>query len=54
MMRVESTISGTVSVILPCYNVAPYLDQCLESLVKRGLTPKSEAYGYAKDKKLFE
>lgn len=35
MMRVESTISGTVSVILPCYNVAPYLDQCLESLVRQ-------------------
>jgi twitching motility protein PilT len=30
------------------------LDQCLESLVKRGLTSKAEAYGYAKDKKLFE
>lgn len=25
----------TVSVILPCYNVAPYLDQCLESLVRQ-------------------
>mgnify|MGYP000830198599 FL=1 len=33
MMRVESSINGTVSIILPCYNVAPYLDQCLESLV---------------------
>ena len=30
------------------------LDQCLEGLVKRGLTSKSEAYTYAKDKKLFE
>jgi len=30
------------------------LDQCLESMVKRGLTSKAEAYTYAKDKKLFE
>ena len=30
------------------------LDQCLEGLVKRGLTSKAEAYTYAKDKKLFE
>lgn len=30
------------------------LDQCLEMLVKRGLIAKSEAYSYAKDKKLFE
>lgn len=26
-------MNGTVSIILPCYNVAPYLDECLESLV---------------------
>ena len=30
------------------------LDQCLEQLVKRGTVSKAEAYGYAKDKKLFE
>ena len=28
-------MDGTVSIILPCYNVAPYLDKCLESLVRQ-------------------
>lgn len=28
-------MDGTVSIILPCYNVAPYLDECLESLVRQ-------------------
>lgn len=30
------------------------LDQCLEGLLKRGIISKSEAHGYAKEKKLFE
>ena len=28
-------ISGTVSIILPCYNVAPYLNKCLGSLAEQ-------------------
>lgn len=28
-------MDGTVSIILPCYNVAPYLDECLESVVRQ-------------------
>ncbi len=31
----DSSMNGTVSIILPCYNVAPYLDKCLESLVRQ-------------------
>ena len=28
-------MSAAVSIIVPCYNVAPYLDECLESLVRQ-------------------
>ncbi len=31
----DFSMDGTVSIILPCYNVAPYLDECLESLVRQ-------------------
>lgn len=31
----DSSMDGTVSIILPCYNVAPYLDECLESVVRQ-------------------
>lgn len=30
-------MNNTVSIILPCYNVAPYLDACLDSLVNQTL-----------------
>lgn len=31
----DFSMNGTVSIILPCCNVAPYLDQCLGSLVRQ-------------------
>ena len=30
-------MSAAVSIIVPCYNVAPYLDKCMESLVNQSL-----------------
>ena len=27
----------TVSIIVPCYNVAPYVDACMDSLVRQTL-----------------
>ena len=30
-------MSAAVSIIVPCYNVAPYLDKCMESLTLQTL-----------------
>ncbi len=27
----------SVSIVVPCYNVAPYVEECLESLVNQSL-----------------